>query len=95
MIMIVDLLEVVRGCIDASHKTNDDCRVHTGVMIILGWGTVLILFLENNSNLNSYIERELALSYEGLSVVLWGLKIFKMEDILWSTTICTSILRVP
>ena len=62
---------MVRWWFDTSYKTHNDFRVHNGVVIILGRGTVLRSSLKQKLNVKSSIERELVGAHYGPIMVFW------------------------
>ena len=72
LILIFDSLAFVRWWIDAYYNKHDNCRDHTGIMMILGRGAVISLYLEHTLNVNSLIEREIVGEHGSPNVVLWS-----------------------
>ena len=66
----VDYLLVVNLWIYASYNTHGDCRGHTGCMMRIGKGAVLISYIKHNLKVKSSIEWKLVGENNGLRVVL-------------------------
>ena len=66
----MDSLLVVDLWIYSSYNAHDYCRGHTGCMMRIGKGAVLISYIKHNLNVKSSIEWKLVGENNGLRVVL-------------------------
>ena len=68
--LIAEYFLVVNWWIYASYNMHDDFRGHTGCMMRIGKGAVLISYIKHNLNVKSSIEWKLVGENNGLRVVL-------------------------
>ena len=66
-----DSLSILRWYIDASHQIHDDCKGHTGALLMLGKGATLSSSNKHKINTKSSTESEIVAVHDKSSDVLW------------------------
>ena len=66
-------LSTVRWWVDASDRTHEDCKGHTGVMMTLGKGALVSGSRKHKINTKSSTEAELVALDDALPTILWVL----------------------
>ena len=70
--LILVSLSVVRWRIDASYNAHSHCKGHSGAMMNLARGAVIISSLKQKLSIKISTEGELVGSHDGMSMVLWS-----------------------
>jgi hypothetical protein len=66
-----DSLSILRWYVDASHQIHDDCKGHTGALLLLGAGAVISSSNKQKLNTKSSTESELVAVHDKSGDVLW------------------------
>jgi hypothetical protein len=65
-----DNLTTINWWVDASHAVNDDCRGHTGAMMLMGKGAAISFSNKHKINTKSSSKSELISADQALSPIL-------------------------
>lgn len=75
----VDNLSHLKWYIDGLHQTHDNCRGHTGGLLILGCGAITSTSKKQKMNTMSSTKAELVAVYNKLGDILWMLYFIKAQ----------------
>jgi hypothetical protein len=73
LLLSIDDLSKIMWWVDASDRTHEDCKGHTGAMMSLGGGAVISSSRKQKINTKSSTESELVALDDALTTILWTL----------------------
>ena len=73
LVLCIDDLSKIMWWVDASDRTHEDCKGHTGAMMSLGGGAVISSSQKQKINTKSSTESELVAIDDALTTILWTL----------------------
>ena len=74
-----DNINIIRWWVDASDRTHDDCKGHSGVLMTMGKGAIVSKSLKQKINTKSSTESELVALDSALPKILWCLYFVELQ----------------
>ena len=72
LVLTIDLIHTNHWYVDALYGTHSDCKVHTGMIMAMGFGALMSMTKRHKINVKSSTEAELVGLDDDLGDILWG-----------------------
>ena len=72
LVLIIESMHIIHWYVDTSYGTPSNCKGHTGVMMTMGFGALMIISRGQKSKVKISTKAELVGLDDDLEGILWG-----------------------
>ena len=95
MTLGADGIKNMKSWVDVSYGVHDDCRSHTGGLMLWGWGVLLSKSQKQKLNTKSSTEGEIVGVSDYLPNIIWARMFLEEQGFKWKRISYIRIIRAP